>query len=309
MGKIAKILVIVSFISLFSCKECHNPTGGVRPPIPGIMNYYSPAWGPNNIIAFAHTPWRIINGDTTEVEDSSGIWLINSDGTGKRLLIAGAFEDPRWTKDGKWIFMVNWETGAIWKISSDGDSLIKVLDPFYGTSLWLGGPSPDGKKLLFHVTMGDSAGQYMLNLETGKIKYFGYGESMIIGGYFHPLLGDRFVCTRDVGGRFNIEIVDTLGNTIKNFGYGGGAPTFSWNGEKIVFEVVDTIEHDFEVWVANADGTALRKVVEHGIKPSLSPDGNKIVYVRLSYTYINLPGNGKLWIVNVDGTNNHQLTF
>lgn len=309
MGRFTEIIIIMNcVIFLFSCEKCHNPVGDARPPIPGIMNYCSPAWGPNNIIAFAHTPWRIINGDTIEVKDSSGIWLINPDGTNKKLLIAGPFEEPRWTKDGRWIFMINWQTGAIWKVSSEGDSLIKIIDPLYDAQLWIGGPSPDGVRLLFNINMGDSMGQYMLNLKTGKIKYI---ERTIGAGYFHPLLGDRFVCQRWVEDekKFKMEVVDTLGNTLKNFGFGGGRPIFSWDAKKIVFERTDLIEGDFEIWVVNADGTGLTKVVEYGITPSLSPDGKKIVYVRLSYKYINLPGNGKLWIVNIDGTNNHQLTF
>jgi len=59
------------------------------------------------------------------------------------------------------------------------------------------------------------------------------------------------------------------------------------------------------IWVAEADGSNERQITDTGGGPSWSPDSNQIVYFVGDNTSVNR----FIWIVNVDGTNAHQLTF
>lgn len=55
---------------------------------------------------------------------------------------------------------------------------------------------------------------------------------------------------------------------------------------------------DKEVWIANADGTNAKKILDRASHPILSPDGTKIVYYRWT---------DGLFIANVDGTDAKKL--
>jgi len=288
--------------------------GGIHPPQPVIGNSYGEAaWGPNNWIVCCHTPWRVdtvvteISDDFIDsfiVSDSGGLWLIKPDGPVKSLLAAGAYECPDWSPDGGWIVCSDLE-GRLWCIEVEGDSIFALTED---GKRWYPSFDPTGEKLLFARHMGaDSGGIWILDLLSGherRITPFGDSPD------FSPS-GDKFVCFgwEESYKKPVLKIVDTLGSTVKvlvsefNFVH---YPSFSPDGSMIVF---DTGGGDPCIWVINADGTGLRRLVRHGRTPSFSPDGQKIVYVRYSTHNLHLPGNGKLWIVNIDGSNNHQLTF
>jgi tRNA A-37 threonylcarbamoyl transferase component Bud32 len=53
------------------------------------------------------------------------------------------------------------------------------------------------------------------------------------------------------------------------------------------------------IWIADADGTDAKPVIEAGLWPSLSPDGTKIAYYRMKDTGI--------YVANIDGGNAHRL--
>jgi Tol biopolymer transport system component len=59
------------------------------------------------------------------------------------------------------------------------------------------------------------------------------------------------------------------------------------------------------IWIMDADGTDLRRVVEQGDAPDWSPDGNRIVYRVQAQS----PGGQAegYWVINVDGTGRTAL--
>ncbi|MEO0129819.1 MAG: hypothetical protein ABIL02_06235 [candidate division WOR-3 bacterium] len=87
-----------------------------------------------------------------------------------------------------------------------------------------------------------------------------------------------------------------------NFGEVTGHPCISCAGDEIVFSLWNFTDWPSEligIFVVNRDGRGLKKIVHKGTYPDLSPDGKKVVYEK--------PGEG-IWIINVDGTGDHQIT-
>ena len=75
---------------------------------------------------------------------------------------------------------------------------------------------------------------------------------------------------------------------------------------QIVFEDAGQDFLYSQVWIENADGTSVRKVVSDTFTdsgPSLSPDGRKIVFYRLEDPKLA----GAIMIVNTDGSGLHEL--
>lgn len=81
---------------------------------------------------------------------TSGIWVMNADGSGERMVIGEDTinQHPAWTADGRIIFSrvdPNTGVGSLFTINADGSSLRKIADgPAY-----LAGVSPDGTRLVW----------------------------------------------------------------------------------------------------------------------------------------------------------------
>ena len=67
-----------------------------------------------------------------------------------------------------------------------------------------------------------------------------------------------------------------------------------------------------QIWRINRDGSGLKQLTtEGGENPSYAPGGGEIIYCRINYSIDPSKDtrNGRLWIMNADGTNQQQLTF
>lgn len=107
------IVLTIPFLLLFnSCKD--NPVINGGPPCPSIVSspaYNNPIWHPGGeFIGFNHTPLRKITfpyegcphlGHNEFDYDSTGFWLINSDGTNMRRIFPYTLQNPAWSPDGE----------------------------------------------------------------------------------------------------------------------------------------------------------------------------------------------------------------
>jgi Tol biopolymer transport system component len=71
---------------------------------------------------------------------------------------------------------------------------------------------------------------------------------------------------------------------------------------RIAFEAQET-GHLPSLWFYDPDINDIYKVRELATSPNFSPDGSKVIFTDYR------EGNGRLWIINWDGTGLRQLTF
>jgi Tol biopolymer transport system component len=82
---------------------------------------------------------------------------------------------------------------------------------------------------------------------------------------------------------------------------------YSPDGEKIAFYSQGKTGVA-AILMMNSDGSDLKKVSpDYAWRFDWSPDGQKFVFLYLDYLKAR-PGNGELWLINVDGTGLRQLT-
>jgi len=293
------LIILLPFVLL----NCLN-----RKEYNGIGFAGEPAWGSNNQIAFIYTPFKIINNDTIWIEDSSGLWIIESDGSKMQLLKVGNYDEPYWSSDCQWIACSDL-IGKLWRINIKNKTANQIFVPIRA---WCPNFTPDGQKIIFATPDSSQFGQggiYKITLGDSIPRLiFPYGSKPNVSPDDTMLvfLGWIWMNNEWMGG---IIVSDSIGNNARIILYleqqYADNPTFSPDRSKICF---DTGGADPEVWIINSDGNGLRKIIENGRMPVFSPDGEKIVYQRWSFLW-GLSDQGKLWIVNIDGSNNHQLTF
>lgn len=243
-----------------------------------------------NSIVYRHIPFS--------VADSFGLYILDTAiSTPKYLGGAGLLaENPDWSPLGDWItFHMN---AQIYKIKTDGDSLTQLT--FTGRNFFPNW-SPDGSKIVYHRTIPvDSQGIWIVSSDGSDSKYLGLG---LFPSWYPD--GSKFLY---VGLYENLYTADTNGSNVVQVatlsgGRGTKHPSFSPQGDKIVFEYQLPGERS-DTWVMDSDGTNLKRLtVDGGHTPSWSPDGSKILYTNTCQY------NGYLWIMNLDGSEKRQITF
>mgnify|MGYP003876090299 CR=1 FL=1 len=296
------------FLSCGKQKEC--PTPEFDPPQIDCLGCVS--WGPTNWIAFHYSPKRVIKGEEVRIEDSVGIWLIKPNGKSLTYLgppttpdnVPFGWSPPSWSPDGEWI-VTNDMYGRIWMRGVVKDTLFQVTE---GKGRYLPQFSPDGKKIAFCRTGPDSGGVWILNLDT-KIekRIFIFGDMP----FWHPS-GESLVIYGYVEGYNNpwISIIDTTGSYQRLIYLperGCHDLRISNDGLKIIFSDGGW---EPQIWSLKIDGTELKKLTTYGGRDGhFSPDGKKIVYVKFSLVRPCQEGNGELYIMNSDGSQNKRLTY
>jgi len=314
-----EVIAVILFTCLWiSCKKT-NPVKShcydLR--IVALSPYCNPVWHPDGqFIGFNHTPLKQIvleydeRGCLSWVSyvwdlDSSGFWLIDTNGTNMRRVLPYGLGEPDWSSNGEWIAF---EAGAqIFKMQFTGitfDTTTLTQLTFEGRNFFPS-LSPDGKWVAYSNTIGDTVGVWISPTDGSGIKsYFSSGGQP---DWFPD--GQRLVYG---AGGFWIETIDhsskiqIYSDKINRLGELKVSP----DGSKIAFILQASGRGPLQLYLMNADGSGLRQLTTEGVGEDFSwcPNSKEIVYLSARFADFSYQ-NGTLWIIDIETGEKRQLTF
>jgi Tol biopolymer transport system component len=265
------------------------------------------------------------------------IFVINADGSGLRRLTrnAGADLEPAWSPDGQKIAWTSTGHGTgtdVFVMNADGSDQ-QNLTPKPGNQR---GPrwSPDGHAILFtapppgppkpnrsgagwyrdvYAIKADGSGQRNLThtpeAGEGDPAWSPDGQhiafSRLVAG--PPWEVGIVVMNADGSGKHAVAVTHKVGDAQ----WTGATIGWSPHGRRIAFD-----DHD-AIYVVNADGSGLRPLAQNAAFHSWSPDGRKLIFVRLLHPKCRPARDtppppscqaADLWVMNADGSGQRNLT-
>jgi len=297
LQNLSRYMTLRSGISLFAlvilnaCVGDEDVTGFIRPG-PSVSSVdYQPSWSPNGEwIAYRHGPAD---------NQGSGVHIIRPDGSERRLIIDSS-EYPDWAPSGTELVVKRFYNSQFHLVQIPSgisnvlthDSLSKLCPSWH----------PSEKKIAFSIHAGPDS-------------IAGIWEYAIIDSIYTRILpirgidpdwsptGNRLVFIREFSilalFDYSTEITEDLIEASVLSSHALWYPSFSPDGEKIVFHTNPTSSQEAIIWIYNLSDKSINKVMVGGIEPSWSPDGLNLVYVRHLIHRKDVVGNGYLWILNL----------
>jgi len=297
LSKIQIAVLIFIVISACGCKDKVSGPIGERPVVNFEIDRQAVWHEGYNLIAYAHGCPGLTD------PDSAGIYIINPDGSGKRLFYRGSFfiSGLDWSPDGRWIIVDDYR--RLVKISfPDGvaDTLISGDRNFF--PVW----SPDGQNITYTKHVGDDSGVYIcdsngnnsrLIIRYGHAVDWPFQDSLLFVN-FDTIYNIGSIYMADISGTYGAEIIPHYNNFIQ----GTFRPRMHSITRRIAFQAQEP-GHLPSLWFYNPYTNDIYKIRELATGPNFSPDGSEVIFTDYR------EGNGRLWIINWDGTGLRQLTF
>jgi len=293
-----RIFSMVLLASVFGAcgEDSRPPVIDIDPPPDALGLDYHACWsGMHDIIAYAHGKY------TPDSPDTSAIYLVNPDGSDRRLFLQVSFVNGLdWSPDGQWLLA---NVGSqLWKISyPDGivDTLLTNSEYHYPS--W----SPDGLEICYSGLSLPDGGVYIYNLTSAssrRIIQFGYAADWvypdsIIYLNFDYALPIGALCMADSSGNSTRIIYDPEGQ----FVWSAFLPKMHITTRRVIFQGVRPGEIP-SIWRLDDGNSVPTRMMPKAGYPAFSPDGDKVVFTRRGRPYANL------WIINWDGTGLTELT-
>ena len=267
------------------------------PLAPAASSTPTKAAAPSGKIAFSKCDG---NCDT---DGQKTVWVMNADGTNAKKILDRASE-PTWSPDGTKIAYYHW-TDGIFVANADGSNPLKVVgDTLVGYLDW----SHDGRLIAFAARPGGQ-GNIAVNVvppdgsalkDSNARRYISVGNSPAWSPDDTMFAIDScdtanhcgiFKVTSGGGGAIIAVVTD-----------GGGAPVWSPDGKKIVYQA--DIDGQKQLVIIGPDGsgkTQLTQGPSMHVDAGWSSDGNFIFYRSPE------SGTWAIWRMNSDGSNRVKL--
>ncbi|MGH3051660.1 MAG: TolB family protein, partial [Gaiellaceae bacterium] len=238
----------------------------------------------------------VFTGDRGEGNNLS---LINSNGTGRRLLTTGSAFDlaPAWSPKHRLVaFASTRQSGTvtgqdIFVVGADGTGLRALVETSRDESApsW----SPDGRSIVFSR---DSTGTgrydlYVVSVATGKVRQLTTNRAIEGVPAWSP--NGRWIAYSRDGEIWLIRPDGTRAHGLGKVGAGvDWAPDWSPDGSRIAFESTSRTSASrpvAQIWVMRSDGSRKQRLTPYvrrrpvdSVSPSWSPGGAQIVFTRAS---------------------------
>ena len=304
MKRTIKLIIYLSLLLVSACKDSNLVDGEppcINCPIDFRLTDFEPAWSPDGrTIAYIH-------GDT--VFGKTGIYLIDTSGKNNHIIYSSpSAYSPDWSPDGQWLVFS--DQAEIFKMKINGDSVTQLTPE--GRNFF---PSwnPDGKMIVLsrsyaYPEIPDVQGIWIMNSLNGNNK------RKVCGGVYPSWSSDGnyilFVGYHNEIYRVNVydtSMVDRLTSLNQSNIYAttNSYPKYSPDGTMIAFTSQPSgLASQTQIWVMNSGGTNLRQLTTtEGYSCDWSPTGEWLVYTDSRAM------NGRLWLIRIDGSENHQLSF
>jgi len=231
-------------------------------------------------------------------EGDSDIYLVNPDGSNLQRLTKGknAWE-PDWSPDRSQILVASTLHGGedeVYVMDADGSNMRRLTHtPGEGTSSWAADWSPDGQKIVFMSNRGgsppgsDGYDLYVMNADGSNLRQLTRAHGWNAAPAWSPD-GDHIA----------------FGSYDESKGKGDVPPGMGWYRTSPSSPMWRA-----GIWLIAPDGTGPRRLINHGERPSWSPDGKKIAFASSHHAGEQQTDTDiEIYVMDVDGANIQRLT-
>jgi TolB protein len=207
---------------------------------------------------------------------------------------------PVWDRDGAlvWSSYLGGDGAHLWR-QTVGQKPSRFLPSAPGMQI-SAAPSPIDGEIALAVSL-DGQTEIFRAYPDGKPVRLTYNPAIEVSPSWSPN-GWEIAFTSDRTGYPQVYIMDKEGSNLRRVTWVGGyndQASWSPTGDRIAFA---RMAGDFQILTISPEGSD-EKWLGPGEQPKWSPDGRHLVYTR------RYNGRSDLWVCDVDGANQHQITF
>jgi hypothetical protein len=234
-----------------------RPDGSMQRAItPVSLEARDPAWSPNGAqIAFA----ALDSGG--DIAAPTSIYVMNADGSERRIVVGGNYIEPAWSADGRSLFFVETAAGhgVVYEVGLDGGPIIQVAD----LKCQVEDPAVSNSgRLAVRVKCGGASSIEVMDQDGGRRRTVPGTEGATAGPAWSP---DGSTLLFGRARARTIETVTSDGSDPRTLRAGPYASRLSYapDGMKILVSQISlTHEGGPHVFVMNADGSRLTPMID-----------------------------------------------